>query len=96
MNTHIASATAAPKRIWKSKELLVVSAVAFLTLCVWIGPSAACWLVAITAIIACWVLLCRRFPMVGWFTAVFFDGFLGGLFRYRSGIYYRPRYGRRR
>ena len=30
--------TPAPKRIRRSKELLGVSAVTFLTLCVWIGP----------------------------------------------------------
>jgi hypothetical protein len=92
--------TPAPKRIRRSKELLGVSlgvsAVTFLTLCVWIGPHAACWLVAIAAIIAMWVWLCRCFPTFVWLTAEFFDGFLGGLFGYRSGVYYRPRYRRRR
>ena len=41
-----------------------------------------------------WVWLCRRFPTFVWLTAEFFDGFLGGLFGYRSGVYYRPRYRR--
>ena len=60
-------------------------------LCLWLGPHVACWLIAIAAFVARWVWLCNRFPTVGWFTAVFFDGFLGGPFGYRSGIYYRPR-----
>jgi hypothetical protein len=79
-----------PARIRKSKELLDLSAVTFLALCVWMGPHAACWFIAIAAIVAGWVWLCRRFPTFGCFTLVFFDGFLGGLFGYRSG-YYRPR-----
>ena len=87
--------TPAPKRICRSKELLGVSAVAFLALAIWMGPHAACWLVAIAAFIAAWVWLCRRFPTFSWFTYVFIDGFCGGLFGYRSGIYYRPRCRRR-
>lgn len=68
-----------------------LSATTFLLLGIWLGPTAACWLVAIAAIVAGWVWLCRRFPTFGWLTYVFFDGFCGGLFGYRSGIYYRPR-----
>jgi hypothetical protein len=83
--------TPSPKRIRRSKELLGVSAVTFLALCIWVGPNAACWFIAIAAIIAVWVALCRRFPTFGWLTFVFFDGFFGGLFGYSSGTYYRPR-----
>jgi hypothetical protein len=71
-----------------------LSAVVFLMLCIWLGPQAACWLVAIAAIVAMWVALCRRFPVVGYLTYRFFLGFFGGLFGYRT--YYRPRYRRRR
>ena len=38
-----------PKTIRRSKQLLGVSAVTFLTLCVWLGPHVACWLIAIAA-----------------------------------------------
>jgi hypothetical protein len=98
MNTQIA--TAAPKRIRKSKKLLAISAVTFLTLSVWMGPEAACWLIGSAAIVAVWTALCRRFPTVGWFTYVFFNSFvlglIGGLFGYRGGGYrytYRPAIG---
>lgn len=95
MNTHIANATPATKRIRRSKELLGISAVTFLALCVWMGPDAAVWFIFIAAIVAVWVALGRRFPTFGWLTAIFIDGFFGGLFGYRSGIYYRPRRRRR-
>ena len=45
------------------------------------------------AVVAGWIRLALRFPVVGWLTYVFFDGFFGGLFGYRSA-YYRPRYRR--
>ena len=93
MNT-IANAANAPKRIRKSKDLLLVSAITFLTLCVAWGPNAACWVIAIAAVIAGWVWLARRYPFAGWLTFVFFDGFIGGLIGYRAA-YYRPRRWRR-
>jgi hypothetical protein len=94
MNTNRIPMARAPARIRKSKDLLGVSAITFLTLCVWIGPHAACWLIAIAAIIAGWIWLANRFPTFGWLTYVFFDGFLGGLFGYRAGYYHGPRYRR--
>jgi hypothetical protein len=65
-----------------------LSATTFLVLSIWLGPHAAVWLIAITAIIALWIALCRRFPLIGWFTYVFFDGFVSGLFGYRRRYYY--------
>jgi hypothetical protein len=79
---------------------LGLSATTFLLLYLWMGPTAACWLIAIVAIVAAWIALCRRFPAVGYFTYVFFDGFVGGLFGSRGGgygygYYYAPRRRRR-
>lgn len=74
---------ATPRRVRSSKELLSVSAVTFLALCVWMGPDRACFFVAVAAIIAAWVALCRRFPFVGVLTLLFFDGLVSGLFRRR-------------
>jgi hypothetical protein len=76
-------------------DRLGLSATTFLLLGVWLGPHAACWLVAIAAIIAGWIWLARRSPTFGWLTAVFFDDFISGLFGARSGCYY-PRARRRR
>lgn len=92
--------TPVPKRIRRSKELLGVSAVTFLALAIWMGPNAACWVIAIAAVIAGWVWLAGRFPVVGWLTYVFFNSFMvgliGGLFGYRGGYGYGygPRYRR--
>ena len=78
-----------------------ISATTFLMLSIWIGPTAACWLIAIAAIVAGWIWLGHRFPTVGWLTYVFFNSFvlglIGGLFGYRGGYYYayRPRTRRR-
>ena len=80
---------AAPRRIRRSKELLGSSAVTFLALCIWMSPNAACWFVGIAAIIAVWVALCRRFPVVSYLTGAFFRGFVPGLI---SGLFgYRRR-----
>jgi hypothetical protein len=73
----------------RDETLLGLSATTFLLLGVWIGPHAACWLVATAAILGAWVALCRRFPIVGYFSRVFLGGFLSGLVGYRSG--YRRR-----
>ena len=83
--------TPAPTRIRKSKDLLAVSAITFLTLSVWIGPTAACWLIGIAAFVASWVALCRKWPFVGAFTSAFLVGFLGGLFGNRGGYGYTYR-----
>jgi hypothetical protein len=92
--------TACPPRIRRSKDLLGVSATTFLALSIWIGPHAACWLIAIAALVAGWIWLAARFPTVGYLTYVFFYGVVGGLisglFGYRSGYGYHPRYLRRR
>jgi hypothetical protein len=71
------SATRYPARIRRSKDLLGVSAVTFLTLCMWLGPPLACSLLIIVAIMALWFFACRRWPIVAWFTA----GFIRGLMR---------------
>ena len=73
-----------------------LSAVVYLTLCVWLGPTAAFWLTVIGAWTLFWFYLCGRFPILGSFTSAFLVGFFGGLFGYRTGYYYRPRYRRRR
>jgi hypothetical protein len=99
MNTHIAT-TRTPARTRSSKDLLLVSAVAYLTLALGLGVHFAFYLVALAAVIALWAALCRRFPIVSYLTGVFFNSFLlgliSGLFGYRSGYAYRPRYRRRR
>jgi hypothetical protein len=83
-----------PKRTHSRQALIGISATTYLMLCLWLGPHAACWLIALAAIIAGWVWLAYRFPLVGWFTTVFFAGFISGLVGYRAP-YYRPRYYRR-
>jgi hypothetical protein len=89
-----------PKRTHSRRALLGISATTFLTLCVWMGPDAACWLIGVAAFIALWTALCRRFPTFGYLSGVFFNSFvlglIGGLFNYRSGYAYRPRTRRRR
>jgi hypothetical protein len=80
----------------RDEALLGISAVTFLLLCLWLGPDRAVFLLTVVAIVVGWYLLCRRFPIVGHFTAVFIGGFFSGLFNYRSGYNYRPLYRRRR
>ena len=63
----------------KREAQLGLSAVVFLVLCVWMGPHAACWLVAIAAIVAMWVAACRRWPFAARLSIAFLDGFLSGL-----------------
>jgi hypothetical protein len=60
-----------------------LSATTFLMLCVWLGPHAAFWLIAITAIVAMWIAMCRRVPTLGYFSGVFIVGFIQGLFGYQ-------------
>jgi hypothetical protein len=43
-----------------------VSTTTFLALSIWLGPTAACWLIAIAATLTVWFWLCRRFPVLGW------------------------------
>ena len=89
-----------PARIRNPKRLLAVSATTFLLLGIWLGPDRAVFLIMIAAIVAAWIWLAARFPTVGDLTYVFFYGFVGGLFSglfgYRSGYGYHPRYRRRR
>ena len=73
-----------------------LSAVVYLTLCVWLGPTAAFWLTVIGAWTLFWFWLCGRFPILRAFTSAILVGFFGGLFGYRTGCYYRPRYRRGR
>ena len=92
------NASLAQPRYGKAKRAaqIGVTATTFLALCIWLGPNAACWLIVIAAFIACWAWLCVRFPFFGVFTVACISGFVGGLFGYRSGYYYRPYYRRRR
>jgi hypothetical protein len=93
MTKHLATI---PARTHSSKHLLAISATTYLALAIALGVHAAFYLVVLAAVIALWVVAARRFPVVGWLTYVFFDGFLGGfisgLFGYRGGYGY---YGRR-
>jgi dolichol kinase len=73
----------------RDEGLLGISAATFLLLCVWLGPHVAFYGVVLAVLIALWVAICRRWPFVGYCTAVFLGGFLSGLFGYRSG--YRRR-----
>jgi hypothetical protein len=68
-----------------------LSATTFLTLCVAWGPHAAFFLTVTAMLIGMWVLICKRFPFLGHLTVVFIDGFVSGLFDYRSRYYYRSR-----
>jgi hypothetical protein len=76
-----------------------LSAIVYLTLCVWLSPTAGFWLTLITAWTLFWFYLCGRFPMLGRFTSALLVGFVGGLFGSRGGGYYYsygPRRSRRR
>jgi hypothetical protein len=70
-----------------------LSAVVYLTLCVWLGPTAAFWLTVIGAWTLFWFYLCGKWPILGRLTSAFLVGFIGGLFSNRAS--YRP-YGPRR
>ena len=87
MNTRIATIKTAryPARIPSSRRLLAVSAVTYLALAIFVGVHAAFYLVIASALIALWVALCRRFPVVGILTLAFVSGLLGGLFGYGRG-----------
>jgi hypothetical protein len=89
-----------PKRTHSRRVLLGTSATTYLTLCVWLGPTAAFWLTVIGGWTLFWFWLCGRFPVLGWFTSAFLTGFIGGLFGARGGGYgyysYGPRRRRRR
>ena len=58
-------------------DLLLVSAVTFLTLCVWIGPSRTLFFLMIAAALVVWFWLIRRFPGVGVALLGFLRGLLG-------------------
>src|ERR1700722_18096123 len=67
-----------------------LSAIVYLMACIWLGPTAAFWLTVIGGWTLFWFYLCGRFPILGWFTAAFLNGFVGGLVGYRGGEYYPP------
>lgn len=79
----------------RDQQLIGISAVTYLILCLWLGPHGAFYLVLATAIITVWWALCRRFPFVGVMTIAMLTGFFSGLFGYRSGGCYRSYYVRR-
>ena len=72
-----------PPRIRSSKRLLAISATTFLLLGIWLGPDRAVFMIAVAAIVAGWVALCRRFPLVAIFTLGLFRGLVRGLFSRR-------------
>jgi hypothetical protein len=73
-----------PARTHRSSELLGVTATTYLALAIALGVHAAFYLVVASAVIALWAALCRRFPVVGYFTGVFVIGFIQGLTGSRS------------
>jgi hypothetical protein len=77
MKTHLA--TSLPARTHRSSKLLVVSAIAYLTLALGLGIHIAFWLVIASAIIALWAAAYRRFALVRWFTISFVGRFISGL-----------------
>jgi hypothetical protein len=80
----------------RGKKQLWLSAILYLMACIWLGPTAAFWLTVIGAWSLFWLYLCSKWPFFGVFTVACISGFVGGLFGYRSGYYYRPYYRRRR
>jgi hypothetical protein len=77
----------------RGMKQIAVSAVCYLALCVWLGPTAAFWLTLIGSWALFWFWLCGRFPILARLTSAFLVGFIGGLFSNRAS--YRP-YGPRR
>jgi hypothetical protein len=77
-----------------------LSATVYLALCVWLGPDAAFWLTVFAGSIGFWMLLCNRWPWLGYATGLFLSSFIGGfimgLFGLRGGYYYGGYRGRRR
>ena len=73
-----------------------ISAIVYIMACLWLGPTAAFWLTVIGAWTVFWLYLCSRFPFLSVFTVACITGFIGGLFGWRGGYYYRPYYRRRR
>ena len=59
------------KRLW-------LSAIVYLALCVWLGPTVSFWLTVITAWTIFLFWLCGSFPVLGMFTSAFLSGFVGG------------------
>jgi hypothetical protein len=77
-----------------------ISAIVYLTLCLWLGPHVAFWLTVIGGWTIFWFYLCGRFPFLSLFTVACLTGFVGGLMGSRGGgyygySYYGPRYRRR-
>ena len=66
----------APAKPISDEERLGISATTFLAMCIWRGPNRTRFLLMLVAIGTAWWWLCRRFPVVAWFTL----GVLRGLF----------------
>ena len=100
MTTQAHTIVRVPARTHNSKDLLAVSAVAYLALALGLGVHVAFALVVASAVIAIWAAAARRFPVVARLTHAFFFGFvlglISGLFGYRGGYYYGYGYRRRR
>jgi hypothetical protein len=75
----------------RDEALLGVSATTFLLLCLWLGPDRAVFLLAVVAIVAMWIAICRKWPIVGYFTVVFLGGFVSGLIGGRGSYRRRGR-----
>jgi hypothetical protein len=75
----LATTARLPVRTHRTDELLVISALAYLTLAIALGVHAAFWLVIASTLITGWVLAYRRFSLVRWFTLGFVGGFIRGL-----------------
>jgi hypothetical protein len=81
----------------RGHKRIILSAIVYLTLCVWLGPTVAFWLTVITAWTIFWFWLCGKSPILSRFTSAFLVGFIGGLFGSPGGgYYYGPCYRRRR
>ena len=73
-----------------------LSAIVYLLLCLWLGPTAAFWLTVAGASTLFWFYLCGKWPILGMFTSAVLTGFISGLFGYRGGYYGYRGYRRRR
>jgi hypothetical protein len=65
-----------------------ISAIVYLLLCCWLGPTFAFWLTLIGGWTLFWFWLCGRYPILGAFSIAFLTGLIGGLIGSRGGGYY--------
>jgi hypothetical protein len=61
----------------KRADPFVASALLFLTLGLWLGPSRALFLILVVAALAGWFWLCQRYPITACATLGFLRGLLG-------------------